>query len=115
MLRCMHTSRLGDGSPTYALGALQHWIPGLKGQHHDMNFLVSNMGSHSESCWLKGLHNRASLTVDGLVNITRMSLTFDGHLPSSRLAAEVDNSAEEFAELALGLHWCALLQAAVNL
>lgn len=115
ILRCMLTTRLGYGSPTHALGALQHWLPGLKGEHHDLHFLVSNMGSPCESHWLKGLHNRTSLVGDCLINITRISLTFDGHQPSPRLAAEFDNSGEEFAGLALGPHWCALLQAAVNL
>jgi hypothetical protein len=73
------------------------------------------MGSPCESHWLKGLHNRTSLIANGLLNITRISLIFDGHQPSPTLAAEFDNSAEEFADLALGPHWCALLQAAVNL
>lgn len=73
------------------------------------------MGSPCESHWLKGLHNRTSLIADGLVNISRISLIFDGRQPSPTLAAEFDDSAEEFADLALGPHWCALLQAAVNL
>jgi hypothetical protein len=115
ILRCMHTIRLGYGSPTYALGALQHWLPGPGGELRDLNFLVSNMGSPCECHWLKGLHHRTSLIGNALVNITRISLTFDGRQPSPRLAAEFDNSAEGSADLALGPHWCALLQAAVNL
>jgi hypothetical protein len=115
ILRCMHTIRLGYGSPTYALGALQHWLPGPEGELRDLNFLVSNMGSPCECHWLKGLHHRTSLIGNALVNITRISLTFDGRQPSPRLAAEFDNSAEGSADLALGPHWCALLQAAVNL
>ena len=70
ILRCMHTIQLGYGSPTYILGALQYWLAGLKGQHQDLHFLVSNMGSPCESHWLKGLHNRASLIADHLANIT---------------------------------------------
>jgi hypothetical protein len=97
------------------LGALQHWLPGLEGKFHDLHFLVSNMGSPCESHWLKGLHNRTSLIANSLANITRISLTFDGRQPSPGLAAEFDNSAEEFADLALGPNWCALLQAAGNL
>ena len=115
ILRCMHTIRLGNGSPTYALGALQHWLPGLEGKCHDLHFLVSNMGSPCESHWLKGLHNRTSLIANSLANITRISLTLDGRQPSPGLAAEFDNSAEEFADLALGPNWCALLQVAGNL
>jgi hypothetical protein len=115
ILRCLHTIGLGYGSPTFALGALQHWLPGVRGELRDLKFLVSNMGSPCESHWLKGLHNRTSLIANGLLNITRISLIFDGRQPSPTLAAEFDNSAEEFADLALGPHWCALLQAAVNL
>jgi len=115
ILRCMHTIQLGYGSPTYALGALQNWLPAPKGQYYDLNFQISSMGSPCESHWLKGLHNQTSLIADGLVNITRISLTFDGRQPSPGLAAQFDNSAEEFADLALGPHWGELLQAAVNL
>lgn len=115
ILRCMHSIQLGHGSPTYALGALQYWLPGIGGECRDLHFLVSKMGSPCESHWLKGLHNRTGLIGDCLVNITRISLTFDGRQPSPTLAAEFDYSGEEFADLALGPHWCTLLQSAVNL
>ena len=104
ILRCMHTDRLGYGSPTYVLGALQHWLLVLEGQCHELHFLVSNMGGPCESHWLKGLHNRTSLMADALANITRISLICDRRRPN-----------EELVDLALEQNWCALLRAAVNL
>lgn len=104
ILRCMHTDRLGSGSPTYVLGALQHWLLGLEGQRHHLLFLVSNMGSPCESHWLKGLHNRTSLMADALANITSITLICDRRQPTDHLD-----------DLELGRNWCAILHAAVNL
>lgn len=42
-------------------------------------------------------------------------MIFDGRQPSPILVAEFDHSDEEFADLALGPNWSALLQAAMNL
>ena len=115
MLRYMHTTCLGRGSPTYLLGALRHWFPGTEGDQSRLKFLVTNMGSPYEAHWLKGLASCPRLIEDGLINITKISLTFNGCPPPPWLAAQFDNSGEEFTDLALAPHWCTLLQAAANL